>query len=242
MKLRTLGAAVAATTATLVLFTACGSSPQPPAPPPPTSPAVESPAPAPSPSETPSASPSASAQTGGLPAWAATNTVVGDKLTTIKIGTTGVTVDVYQVGTTKATKDGMFVNPDNNQPIIKKGDTLVFVNYVFTNTGAEPVPMASLLVDMRARYADWPWLQGMSGEATTALYNEMGVVSFAIKSNSGVNPPYILAPGESYAWAENFGYEKGGSITFTASLTPAKADGSLDFDKRQTGEATATTP
>ena len=93
------------------------------------------------------------ANDGKVAAWARPFQTPGDKITTIE--GTGFKVDVYQVGTAKAASNGAFVDPETSEPILKKGDELVVVNYVFTNTGSEPILLSSLLVDVNARYADW---------------------------------------------------------------------------------------
>ena len=110
----------------------------------------------------------------------------GDKLATIE--GTNFTVDVYQVATATASKTGQFVDPDTNLPLIAEGDEIVYVNYVFTNTGSEDIPLSYSLVSVSAEYADWPYLQGMDSIVDSAQFEEMGVTSFAIARAAAKRP------------------------------------------------------
>ncbi len=203
-----------------VLLTACApglpSNPNEPVPEPATSDTAEGEAPA------------APAGDGSTPEWAKPVTTPGEKITTIT--GEGFQIDVYQVGTAKATKTGQFVTPEG-EPVISVGDEIVFVNYVLTNTGSADIPLSSLLIDVSARYASWPYLQGMDSVVDSALFEQMDVNSDPFAIGIGASP-YVWAPGTSYSWGENFLYEKGGAITFTTTFTPALDDGSLDHDKR----------
>jgi hypothetical protein len=169
--------------------------------------------------------------------WAAPVTIVGDKIASFSAG--DITIDVYQVGVTKATKTGNFADP-NGKPIISPGDDIVFVNYVVTNNGA-PIDLGASLVNVQARYADWPYLQGMDAITDSALYASMGVSSNAMAPNSYRDPGvYTFGTGESYNLAENFRYQKDSPINFTASVTPVDSSASLQHDKRVEAEASGT--
>lgn len=161
----------------------------------------------------------------------------GEKLTTIDGG--GFTVDVYQVGVEKATKDGLFADPETNKPIIAKGDDIVFVNYVVTNTSGKDILLSNLFAKITARYADWPYLQGMDTVTDLDLYKKLDINEDAIALDAG-EAPYVWKPGTSYSYGENFRYQKGSELILTVSLTPADAEGELDFDNA-TDEVEATT-
>lgn len=161
----------------------------------------------------------------------------GELLTTIEGD--GFEVEVYQIGTATSPDDGSFVDPETNEPILKAGDQIVFVNYVITNTGDEAIPLAYNLVAVDAEYADWPWLQGMDGTTDRDLYEEMGIDSAALVP--GVDePPFVWEPGATFAYGTNFEYQPGSPITFTARLTPADDAGDLDHDRAQEVTAEAT--
>lgn len=167
---------------------------------------------------------------GAVAEWAEPYETPGDLLTTME--GEDFTVDVYQVGTAKAPKDGMFVDPDTNEPILKEGDEIVFVNYVFTNTGDEAIPLSFSLVDVTARYADWQWMQGMDSVVDRDLWEEMGVLSTTITPN-GSEAPFLWEPGTTFAAGDNFAYQPGGAITFSATMTPADDEGDLVHDEKQ---------
>lgn len=177
------------------------------------------------------------ADAGDQPEWARPAKTPGDLLTTVEAG--DLTVEIYQVGTAEAPKDGMFVDPETNEPILKQGDELVFVNYVVTNNG-DPIDLGSSLVDVSPRYADWKWAQGMDGSSDSSLFEAQGVNQHGIEPGTLQDPPiYTLGSGQSFTWGDNFAYQKGSEIEFTVTYTPVDSAGDLLHDDRV--EATATT-
>lgn len=187
--------------------------------------------------ETPAETPAESAGDGTNPEWAHPVTTPGDLIATVD--GEGFRVDVYQVGTATATKTGQFVTPDGD-PVISVGDEIVFVNYVFTNTGSADIPLSYSLVSVDARYASWPYLQGMDSVVDGALFEQMQVNSTALVPGGGESP-FVWAPGTSFSYGENFLYEKGGAIAFDVTLVPADANGDLVHDARQQFEVTGVT-
>lgn len=148
-------------------------------------------------------------------------------------------VDVYQVDTAIAEKTGQFVNPDTNKPIIEIGAEIVFVNYVITNTGSEDIPLTYSLVDVTARYDDWPYMQGMDSVVSSELFGSMQVNDTGLGLDVGESP-FIWEPGTSFSYGQNFLYQSGSPIVFTASLTPADEDGDLVHDEKQEIELATT--
>lgn len=184
--------------------------------------------------DVPAPPPSAS----GQPSWALPVVNPGELLTTIEAG--DVSVEVYQVGTAKADDTGSFVDPDTNKPLIEVGDTLVFLNYVVTNNG-DPIDLGSSLVDVEARYDDWPYLQGMDGLTGDELYEAQGINDFGLAPD-GFNEAgiYPLGTGESFSYGENFEYQADSPIGFDVTYVPVDAEGELIFDERVEGEGSAT--
>lgn len=175
---------------------------------------------------------------GGQPSWALPVTTPGTKLTTIEVGE--VSVDVYQVGTAPAEDTGSFVDPDTNTPLIEVGDTLVFLNYVVTNNGG-PIDLGSLLVDVSARYDDWPYLQGMDGLTGDELWDAQSINAPGLApdgySEEGI---YSLGGGESFSYGDNFEYQPNSPIGFQVTYTPVDAQGELLSDERVEAEGSAT--
>ncbi|ACZ20123.1 hypothetical protein Sked_01510 [Sanguibacter keddieii DSM 10542] len=167
---------------------------------------------------------------GDSPAWAVPTTTPGDQIATIDGDT--FTVDVYQVGTAPASKTGQWVDPDSNEPLIAEGDEIVYVNYVFTNTGSEPIPLTYSLVTVTPTYADWEYLQGMDSIVDSEQFTEMDVTSFAIDPMSGEEAPFEWAPGQTFSYGQNFKYQAGSPITFEARLSPADDAGEPLSDER----------
>ena len=190
-----------------------------------------------SPSASPSESPSdAPAGAYKAAAWAAPISSKGEKLGTIK--GKGFSVDVFQVAKGKAEEDSMFVDRDTKKNLMPKGTPTVFVNFVVTNTGSEPIPLASLLVDIDGKYEDWKYMGGMPGEAHSDVFEGLGLTNRGIKV--GEDKPYTLAPGESYNKAESYFYQGPKKLLLEVGLTPAKADGDLDHDKKVEAEGSVT--
>ncbi|MDN4161071.1 hypothetical protein [Nocardioides abyssi] len=199
---------------------------------------VESETPADEPTEEESES-AGGATSGDQPEWANPVTTPGEKIATIEAG--DVSVDVFQVGTTKATKTGQFVDPEKNKPIIAEGDEIVFLNYVATNNG-DDLDLGSSLVSVESRYDDWPYMQGMDSVVDDALFEQMEVNDGALAAGAYRDPSvYTLASGQQISWGENFRYQKGSPITFEVTITPVDAEGELLHDDRIEGEGTGTT-
>lgn len=169
--------------------------------------------------------------------WAAPVTNPGDLLGSIS--GPDFQVDVYQVGTIAATKAGQFVDPTTNEPIIDVGDELVFVNYVFTNTGSDDIPLSFTLIDVAATYDDWPYLQGMDSVVDFDLDEAMEINRAGLGSDAGESP-FIWKPGTSFSYGENFLYQSGSPIVFAASLTPADKDGDLIHEEKRSAELAIT--
>ena len=175
---------------------------------------------------------------GELPDWANPVTNPGEQISTFNVG--DVRIDVYQVGVTQATKDGLFVDPENNLPIIAEGDDIVFVNYVITNEGA-PIDLGSSLVSIDERYDDWPYMQGMDSITDFDLTDAQGVNRDAMAAGAYRDPSvYTFGTGQSYSYGENFRYQSGSPITFESVVTPVDAQGDLLHDERIEGSGTGT--
>lgn len=234
--------ALAASSALLGLA-ACGGGSDTPVIPALSAPAVDptssvAPAADPTPSTPAEATSGAPDAAGSLPSWAQPSTDVGKKISTIEAG--DITVDVFQVGTTAATKSGQFVDPATSKPIIAKGADIVFVNYVITNSGA-PVDLGSSLVNVSARYDDWKYLQGMDSVVDSALFEKQQVATDSL-AQGGFNElgVYTLGEGETYSYGENFLYQKNSPITFEVTAIPVDAQGELLQDTRLEGTGTGT--
>lgn len=178
---------------------------------------------------------SASAE-GGVPSWAKEPTEGGDLIATVEAG--DVTVEVFQMGTAPAPKDGNWVDPDTNEPLIAEGDDIVFVNYVITNNG-DPIDLGSSLVSVEAEYDDWEWMQGMGGITDNALSEEMGVQSSGVAEMADPTV-YTFGTGEHFSYGENFKYEADTGITFDVTITPVDENGDLLHDDKIDGEGSGT--
>ncbi|KUM34915.1 hypothetical protein [Arthrobacter sp. EpRS71] len=191
-----------------------------------------------------SASPSAASSEGAgtssgsykTAAWALPISEAGDKLGTIK--GESFSVDVYQVATDVASKDSMFVDKDTKENLLKKGDPVVYMNYVVTNTSSAEIPLSHSLITPNAKYTDWKYLGGMPSDSSSDGYKKHGLSSSGVKLKE--KDPFVLKPGESFNIAENFAYTAGKETEIKVTMTPQGADGDLDHDKKETAETTVT--
>lgn len=176
---------------------------------------------------------------GAAAPWATPLLTPGENLGTVSGD--GIDVTVFQAGTAPATKTGFFADPDTNEPIIAVGDELVFVTYLVTNTGSEPIPLGSSLAGIDARYDDWPYLGGMDGVTDFDLTESMGVNKDAVEVSAIADPPiYVLGPGESYSVSENFLYQAGSELILDVTVTPVDDAGDLVHDDKVEFEGSVT--
>lgn len=169
-------------------------------------------------------------------AWALPISEAGDKLGTIKGDS--FSVDVYQVATDVASKDSMFVDKETKENLLKKGDPVVYLNYVVTNTSSADIPLSHSLITPNAKYTDWKYLGGMPSDSSSDGYKKHGLSSSGVKLKE--KDPFVLKPGESFNIAENFAYTAGKETEIKVTMTPQDAAGDLDHDKKETAEATVT--
>lgn len=180
-------------------------------------------------------SPSTSAGEGGGDAaagsaapWAKELTTPGTKIGTVK--SDAFQVDVYEVDTTEATKKSMLADAETNEPLIDVGDEIVWVNYVVTNIGDEPIDLGYSLLRISAKYPDWPYLRGTVSVTELDQREELGVNSGAFKVGSG-DAPFTFSPGESYGVGENFVYQGAKELDLKMTAVPVDADGELLHDQ-----------
>jgi hypothetical protein len=95
-----------------------------------------------------------------------------------------------------------------------------YVNYIFTNTSAEAIPLSCSLVDISARYADWPYLQGMDSVTDFDLDAQLQINNGAIAPGTG-DPSCVWEPVTTFSDGENFLHQAGSPVAFAVTLTPA---------------------
>ncbi|KUM35280.1 hypothetical protein [Arthrobacter sp. EpRS71] len=224
----------------LLALTACGGAPASPTTGGSEPSSSSSVAASPSASASPSAASSEGAGTSSgsykTAAWALPISEAGDKLGTIK--GESFSVDVYQVATDVASKDSMFVDKDTKENLLKKGDPVVYMNYVVTNTSSAEIPLSHSLITPNAKYTDWKYLGGMPSDSSSDGYKKHGLTDSGVKLKE--KDPFVLKPGESFNIAENFAYTAGKETEIKVTMTPQGADGDLDHDKKETAESTVT--
>lgn len=186
---------------------------------------------------TPATESSAPATTAGAaPAWAEGSTNVGKKIGSFT--TNSWKIDLYQVGTAKTDSDSMLADPDTKKTLLPKGSTVVFVNYVLTNTSKAPISLGSSLADPELKAADWKYMSGQPGSSSDEQYEALKLSQDGHKT--GTDKPYVVAPGQTFAEATSIKYVPGQKAEADVSLTPVDASGNLVFDKAEKGKTTVT--
>ncbi|WP_426005335.1 hypothetical protein ACPFL9_01315 [Paenarthrobacter sp. NyZ202] len=169
-------------------------------------------------------------------AWALPISSAGDKLGALKGDS--FSVDIYQVATGVASKDSSWVDKETKESLLKKGDPIVYLNYVVTNTSAADIPLGEELITLGAKYEDWKYMVGMLSDSNSAGYEEHGLTNSGVKEEELA--PFILKPGESFNIARTIAYTAGKEADVKATMTPENAAGDLDFDKEEEAETTVT--
>lgn len=173
-----------------------------------------------------------------LPSWANEVTKPGDKLTSLKLK--NLTVDIYQVGVTEAKTTGNVTNPESGKPIIDKGDDIVYVNYVITNTGP-PVDLGSVLVKIEPRYKNWKFKKAMDTVTDRDQAKKMNINTSGLEASKNTDPPiYTLGTDQTISYGTNFKFQKKSAVTFRASYIPVDPQGKLLHDEQVQGKAKTT--
>lgn len=191
----------------------------------------------PTPSETSETQPSQTPEDDELPSWANEVTKPGDKLTSLKLK--DLTIDIYQVGVAEANTVGNVMNPETGKPIIDKGDDIVYVNYVITNTGP-PVDLGSVLVKIEPRYKNWKFKKAMDTVTDRDQAEKMNINTSGLEAGKNTDPAiYTLGADQTISYGTNFKYQKNSAITFHASYIPVDSKGKLLHDEQVEGTAKA---
>lgn len=128
------------------------------------------------------------------PAWANQVEIVGDLL-----GTTdgpGVRVEVYKAGETTAQRDSLTVDRDTRKPLLAKGDPVVALLYVLTNTGTETVDLAIIGLSTDETYVDSPYFGTAMWDSNDSWLLSLGLYDGTVRRGGMTdNDVYPLAPG-----------------------------------------------
>ncbi|MCL2089908.1 MAG: hypothetical protein FWH11_01565 [Micrococcales bacterium] len=141
-------------------------------------------------------SPTPSVQTAS---WAQ-EVVTGEKLW--QASNDGLTLTAYVMGEDTAEQDALYFDDVTNEPLVAKGDRILFVNLVLTNTGDETRYIATDQPKLLAAPAESPYTQQGVAEITYASddqWREHDVWYHTVRLGSGQSSPYPLAPGERCA-------------------------------------------
>ncbi|GGF56236.1 hypothetical protein GCM10011519_32720 [Marmoricola endophyticus] len=198
------------------------------------------------PSEEPTQSPTASATpaAGSTPSWAEPAVYAGTKLgsTTVAgrgLGKGKLAVTVYQVDSLDSPSDGTFADVGQSTPKIKKGDPLIVLDYVLTNTGSAPVTIGNLGVEHELAFGKAK-LDTQDVLVDPTLIDGYGLHGDIQKPTYG-EESYPVKPGESISLAEAVLSQPGKPLTFTFGVTPVKK-GAVSYDDQTTSKPLRTTP
>jgi hypothetical protein len=230
---RRLGAGVAASTLVLFGAAACGSETEPD-----TNGTADTQQTDEEPDDAEEVDEAPAGEAGPAP-WAVPFSEEGSVIATFEAG--DLSIEVYQVATVEADRDGNWAAPGTDEPMVKEGDELVYLNFVVTNNGAPLTFGSSGLKAIDATYDDWEYVGGMRGTSSTAQYRELELDANGYdRSGADEDGNYLLGTGQSYNFAVNFPYENGANVNFSAEFVPNDADGNRDRDAMITGEGAGT--
>ena len=124
-------------------------------------------------------------------------------------------MDVHQVDVVASPQTGDWVDKETNERITNKGDALVFVNFVITNTG-DPIDLDSNVVEVSGMYTDWEYVNRMPSITDDELFKNMRGNSEAADFNAEDPSDYTLGKNETFAYGTNFRYQQNSDIIFSA--------------------------
>ena len=162
-----------------------------------------------------------------VPSWAEDVNLLGDYLGSASGSI--IQVDIYQVALGEAIADALWVDPDTEEPVMKKGDTVVAMNFIATNIGDEVYPFSNLFVDPMLAYDASDSFLGAMTDYNADWLEQLGLNYRPYQLGDGPQPSYPLAPGESAAIGLIFQHETG-AATIDFSAIPIGDDDELDFD------------
>jgi len=113
----------------------------------------------------------------------------------------GWTITAYEMGTDAAPQDSYISAYVTDEPLVRAGDPMVFVNLVATNTSGTTLFVGIDEPGMWAMPIDSPYSQGVQ-DVTPASDQQMSdhdVWHHSSKLDADDHHPYTVAPGQSFA-------------------------------------------
>lgn len=170
------------------------------------------------------------------PSWAKGSVDAGTELAALDLE--GWNISVYQVAVGEADKDSRDVYPDTRESVLKAGDPVVFLNFVFTNTTDHLIrsggaPTISIQPD------GWEYLGGVPYVVTPSVYEAVGLAHGdyydykQITESEAGSLFWPVGPGESFAMAYAVQYQPGETLTATGTWVDLNDAGERDVDNLQ---------
>ncbi|MDR6612628.1 hypothetical protein [Leifsonia sp. 1010] len=194
---------------------------------------ADSPAPSAKPkhstSSTSSARPTTKAPTSDADDYKAADWATPIKTGTI-IGTASsdaLKIDIHQVAIASATNDGIQVDRETKERLLKVGDELVALNFVATNVSSSPIRLVSLLPTVHSDA--YPYFGGVPTGREMDWMRQIGVDKLGHKLDPASPKTWVLKPGESFAAGDSYKlYDAPYEVTL--KVYPANEDGSLQLE------------
>lgn len=123
----------------------------------------------------------------------------GEVMWTVSQG--GWTLTAHDMGRGEARRDSYFSDDTTGEPLVKKGDPIVFVNVVATNTSETTMFVGTDEPGLWAMPMDSPYTQGVVGvaPASDGQMTDHGVWYHSRRTGAEESSPFTVAPGESFA-------------------------------------------
>lgn len=167
----------------------------------------------------------------GQPEWANGSIDVGESIGVAAEGDWQ--VEVFRVGEGVSDSDSMFVDPDTNENVLPAGSPLIYLNFVYTNVGDEPIELSYGITGRPSVEGDiFKFGRDYSSSSNTEEFEGLGLTLMPLQL--GAEPPFVVQPGEAFAVATNIGKVSGTAYS-TIRFVPVVpgTDDELDHDNTQ---------
>ena len=151
--------------------------------------------------------------------WASTFKVTGAPLFSVQ--KSGLRVDAYKAGTATTLKNSGWLDAKTKKDVWPKGNPVVYLVYVITNTSSKPVYIDQRGVTAEVRLASMNYAGGVGG---LIAFNSSQAAKFSVKQTMMRQPPRNknsrpqLRAGESAATSQSLPWKKDEPYIFTLKL------------------------
>ncbi len=172
-----------------------------------------------------------------LAPWAADFAVSGTPLKSVDLGL--LRVDMFYSGTAPSPVDGQWFGEREDDLLINAGDPLALLTFVVTNQGGTTV-LTEELVEVFLVYEEHPHYGGMEQIKDADFFSAH---QMPVSTISAGEPPFVLAPNESFAFATSILHQSDETLEVTLFYVPVnEEEGTVEHGNRVTTTYTVQLP